>query len=528
MVPGERVQQRSRPCQVGGGSVGSAGRTMTAVLPTLREIGILLGVAMVAYVALVGLGHLLRQSRGLRFGWTYHAFALLTGLLVGTYVSDWRGEAVLPVLQHLTAAVLVFAAFPVITLLNRILWRRTADPRSGGEMPRVLTDLTGVLALAAAVLAALQYIYDVEVPGLLAGSGVLALIVGLAMQDLLGNLIAGVSLHLDKSFAPGDWLEIEGTDAKVIELSWRSTRLVTDDDVMIDVPNSTIVKGTIRNFQRPTPRHALIVKIGLHYDLPPMRVQEVLGRAAATVKGVCAEPRPEVELVEFADSAITYEVKVWVDDHSLEGEVRSNVRIRCWYAAKRAGFDIPYPQMVLHRPAPAPTDPTLEATARATLAEHPVFGVLSEEQRGHLLASASTQLYARGESIVEQGESGTSMYVVLRGEVEVWVEREGRSQQVSKLAAGDCFGEMSLLTGEPRTATVKAVEEVTALKIRKVSLTALLNASPELLVRLSEVLAQRQLNLEKHAHDAVPAQRVEAARRTTLARLRSFFELGGA
>jgi small-conductance mechanosensitive channel/CRP-like cAMP-binding protein len=501
---------------------------MTAVLPTLRELGILLSAAIGVYVVLVGLAHLLRQGRGLRFGWTYHAFAILTALLTGMHLSGWSDSVTVEVMRHLTAAVLVFAAFPVIVLLNRILWHRTADQRRGGEMPRVLTDLTGVLALAAAALAALQYVYAVEVPGLLAGSGVLALIVGLAMQDLLGNLIAGVSLHFDKSFAPGDWLEIEGTDAKVIELSWRSTRLVTDEDVMIDVPNSTIVKGVIRNFQKPTPRHALKVRLGLHCDIPPMRVQEVLGRAAAGVDGVCVDPSPSVRLVDFADSAITYEIKVWIDDHARDTEVMSDVRVRCWYAAKRAGFDIPYPQMVLHRPAPAPSDPALEATARSTLAEHAVFGVLSDEQRGLVLANAPTQLYAEGESIVVQGERGTSMYLVLRGEVEVWVEREGRRQQVSKLAAGDCFGEMSLLTGEPRTATVNAAEEVTALKITKANLTALLNASPELLVRLSEVLVQRQLNLEKLAADAAPAHRVEAARKTMLTRLRSFFELGGA
>ena len=194
----------------------------------------------------------------------------------------------------------------------------------------MLTDTTGLLILSLAVVVALQFIYDVEVPGLLAGSGVVAIIVGLAMQDLLGNLIAGIGLHFDKSFTTVDWLQIEGTHAKVIELYWRTTRLITNDDVMIDVPNSNIVKAAILNFEKPTRKHAVKPLIGLHYDIPPAQAQKVLQAAAASVPGVCQEPAPVVYLKEFADSAIIYEINVWIDDHGLMDPVMSDVRVHFW------------------------------------------------------------------------------------------------------------------------------------------------------------------------------------------------------
>lgn len=499
---------------------------MIASLPTLRDLGTIAGATLAGYIVLIALAHLLRQNRAIKFGWTYHAFALFSGLLVGLHLSTWRDGAAVPVLQHLTAAVLVFSAFPLVTVLNRLIWNRTGPKAPGKEVPRVLTDTTGLLILSLAVVVALQFIYDVEVPGLLAGSGVVAIIVGLAMQDLLGNLIAGIGLHFDKSFTTGDWLQIEGTHAKVIELSWRTTRLITNDDVMIDVPNSNIVKAAILNFEKPTRKHAVKPLIGLHYDIPPAQAQKVLQAAAASVPGVCQDPVPVVYLKEFADSAIIYEINVWIEDHALMDPVMSDVRVHCWYAAKRAGFDIPYPQMTLHQAQPSKPDVTVATTASAALRSHPVFKVLSETQIADLLAVGETLLFASTEPIVTQGETGASMFLVVRGHVEVVISRDHQRLTVATLNAGDCFGEMSLLTGEPRNATVVAQGEVTVVEITKDDFLPLARANPDLLAKLSEILAQRQLANEKLASGAAPATGIEAARGTILKRLRVFFQLG--
>ncbi|HRE82769.1 MAG TPA: mechanosensitive ion channel family protein, partial [Opitutaceae bacterium] len=397
---------------------------------------------------------------------------------------------------------------------------------TGKEVPRVLPDATGLVIVIAITLIVLQYIYHVEVPGLLAGSGVIAIIVGLAMQDLLGNLLAGVGLHFDKSFTPGDWLEIDGTHAKVIELSWRSTRLITNDDVMIDVPNSNIVKSTILNFEKPTRKHAVKPLIGLHYDIPPAQAQRVLQQAAATVPGVCSDPVPVVYLKEFADSAIIYEINVWIDDHGLMDPVMSDVRVNCWYACKRAGFEIPYPQLTLHRPAAnLSTTHSFKTAAAEALRAHPVFNFLSESQVDELLGSGKVSLYGINEYIVTQGSEGASMFFIAQGRVEVFLTRTEERITVASLKAGDCFGEMSVLTGERRSATVVARDEVAAIEIPKAAFSRLIQTHPELLQRLTEVLATRQLSNEKVTLSTTTQSRLDAARSSVMQRLRVFFEL---
>lgn len=497
-------------------------------LPNLRDSLIIAGVALVSYFALVALAQVLRRARGLRFGWTYHGFALLAGLVAGIHFSGWQSPHRGTALQQISAIALLLAAFPLARIVNRVAWFRGASvhPGKSVHVPRVLPDATALAVILMTVLVVLQFIYKVQVPGLLAGSGVIAIILGLAMQDLLGNLIAGIGLHFDKSFTPGDWLQIEGTHAKVIELSWRTTRLITNDDVMIDVPNSNIVKQAILNFEKPTRKHAVKPLIGLHYDVPPAQAQRVLQEAAASVPGVCSDPAPVVYLKEFADSAIIYEINVWIEDHGLMDPVMSEVRVHCWYAAKRAGFEIPYPQLTLHRAAAQASGDSLHTTALQALRTNPVFNFLDDKQAGELLAAGKSKLFAAAEQLVRQGEEGASMFLLVKGHVDVSIAREGQYVTVATLNAGDCLGEMCVLTGEKRSATVTARDEVAAIEITKDALAQLLVAHPALLNGLTDVLVKRQLTNEKLAIGTASTARIDSTRTSVLRRLRVFFQLG--
>jgi len=500
---------------------------MTENLPGLRDSLVIVGVGLVSYLVLIAMAQALRRARGLRFGWTYHGFSLLSGIVMGIHLSRWESPWRATALQQIGAMALLLAAFPLARIVNRVAWFRGTSAGSGesGHVPRVLPDATGLVVILITVILVFQFVYKVQVPGLLAGSGVIAIILGLAMQDLLGNLIAGIGLHFDKSFTPGDWLQIEGTHAKVIELSWRTTRLITNDDVMIDVPNSNIVKQAILNFEKPTRRHAVKPLIGLHYDVPPAQAQRVLQQAAASVPGVCADPAPVVYLKEFADSAIIYEINVWIEDHGLMDPVMSDVRVHCWYAAKRAGFEIPYPQLTLHRALSPASDKTLHVTAAQALRANPTFDFLSDPQIEELLSAGRTALFAASETLVRQGEDGASMFLLVKGRVEVTIARGAENVTAATLNAGDCLGEMCVLTGEKRTATVTACDEVTAIEITKNSLSQLLTSHPALLERLSDILLKRQLANEKMAIATMPPAKVEAARGNVMKRLRVFFEL---
>jgi small-conductance mechanosensitive channel/CRP-like cAMP-binding protein len=487
---------------------------------------VIAGATIGVYIVLVACAQVLRRSRDWRFGWTYHVFAMLAGLLAGLRYSAWRSPWSETLTQHVTALVIVFAAFPAIPLINRMLWRKPTDETRRGAAPRLLGDFTGMVVVLVTLLVVLQFIYDVKVPGLVAGSGVIAIVLGLALQDLLGNVMAGVALYFEKNFSTGDWLLIHDTHAKVIEISWRSTRLLTTDDVQIDVPNSDIVKQTITNFELPTPRHAVRTTIGLHYDVPPARAQAVLKAAAAAVPGVCADPAPVIYVKDLGDSAIVYEIKVWIDDHGLMSRVLSQVRANAWYAVRRAGMEIPYPQLTIHRGRPANDSAVARSAAASALREHTIFGALGGEAIDRLVQSSPVHLFAATEHVIEQGASGDSMFLLVRGGVDVRITRDGKTTVVAQLGAGDCFGEMSLLTGDPRGATVVATAESEAVEIQKEAFAAHVRAQPEVLGRLSELLAKRQLANEKHLAQSEIAARVEATRGALLKKFRSFFQLG--
>lgn len=499
---------------------------MSTLLPPLREIGITFAVAIGVYVVLIAVAHLLGRARGIHFSRLYHVFAAVAGLLAGVHAAAWTLSLEEILLQHLTAATVVAAAIPLVTLLNRALWSTTDKRGRQVEAPRVLVDLTGVIVFIVAALAALQFVYDVQVPGLLAGSGIVAIVIGLAMQSLLQNLFAGVALHVGKPFKTGDWLLIDGQHAKVIGITSRATRLLTTDDIVIEVGNSDILKQTITNFHEPQRRHAVRTRMGLHYSAPPARAQRVLKEAAMSVAGVCAEPEAVVFDADFADSAIVYEIKVWIDDHAIMGRVLSDVRSHCWYAVNRAGIEIPYPQLTLHRAHTDDGASASRAAARAALSGHSIFGFLDPEHIEQLLRESAVVAFAPGERIIEQGAAGASLFLLVRGEVDVRIQRGDQLSTVAKLTAGECFGEMSVLAGEQRNATVVALTEVEAVEIAKPAFGALIRTHPEIVTRLSELLAQRQLANAQHASAEAARAKVEQVRKGILTKLRAFFELG--
>jgi small-conductance mechanosensitive channel len=499
---------------------------MTAWLPPLRDGAMVLGVALVGYVLLLGAAHLLSRVRGLRFSAGYHLFAVSAALLAGVHLSHWPMPGRMGVLQHLTAVTLVLAVFPLAVLLNRTLWVTTDKRGVQIEAPRVLADLTTVILFTVAVLIGLQFIYDVQVPGLLAGSGVAALVLGLGMQAQLQNLFAGVALHLSKPFKTGDWLLIDGLHAKVIGISWRATRLQTNDDVVIEISNSEIVNRTVTNFHEPNRRHAVRTTIGLHYSAPPARVQQLLKQAAVGIPGVCATPSPDVFLKEFADSAVIYEIRVWIEDHAVMGRVLSDVRLHAWYAMRRAGIDIPYPQLTLHRAREEDTATATRTSAMTALQSHPIMGLLTPDQLEELVRGSTGLIFAPSERIIEEGDAGASLFLLVRGQVEVRIRSGDCVLPMAKLGPGECFGEMSLLAGEPRNATIVALTEVEAVEIAKPAFAAVVRAHPEIIGKLSELLAERQLANARQASAAAAPASAEQVRNGIGATLRAFFELG--
>lgn len=490
------------------------------VLAVLVFIGVFFGT--------LSLGRLLKRRGGVPFGVVFQLFCLTvafySALAVRGVHAPWRG--------HVGALLVLLSTGVFITLLNRFVWDYLYETRRHTVIPRLLREFVASVIFLVALLLVLSIGYhaETELKGLLAGSGVAAIILAFGMQNLLRSIVAGASLQIRPPYKLGDWLKVGEHIGEVVEIGWGDTRLRTNDAVSIEIPNNKMVDETIINLSSPTALHAMRVTVGADYSVPPNRVKDALRRAATNATGIESSPPPKIYLKEFGDSAILYDVKFWMTTHATYNDVCDAIRTNIWYEFKRRKISIPFPirTLQLERKG-APARPDAFKEAGAMLRSEPLFECLSDEQIAGLLHNAEIHQFGRGEPIIEEGSDGDSMFILLRGNAQVSLEKNGALIRVGALRQGDCFGEMSLLTGEPRTATVRAEHDCEVIEISKAVMAELLRTSPECLESLSELLAKRKLETEGLIKEAsTPDEHADKQREYTasfLSRVRSFFEL---
>ncbi len=485
-------------------------------------------VFIAVYLLALAIGRFLKRRAGVRFGALYQLFAL--GLAFYAALGAWGLEV--PWRRHVGAGVVLLSSAVVVALLNRFLWDFYFEKRRQTIIPRLLRDTIGALIFLVILIVVLSVGYHAEtqLKGLLAGSGVAAIILGFAAQNILSSVVAGMSLQLERPYKVGDWLKVGEIYGEVMEIHWGATKVRTNDAITLHIPNNEIVKHTIVNLNYPTARYAMRINVGADYTVPPNRVKDALMRAATHAAGVMDDPAPKIFLKDYGESAILYEVKFWMTNHALYNDICDSIRTNIWYEFKRRKINIPFPIRTLQvqRRAHTSTADAL-APARAMLRKEALFSCLSDEHLDALLGQAEFEHFGRGEEIIEEGASGESMFILLRGTAQVSVAKSGSRIRVGVLRQGDCFGEMSLLTGEPRTATVRAERDCEVLQISKSIMAEVLRESPGCLEQLSSLLAHRKMETEGILKEAtVPEEQEEREREYTatfLKRLRSFFEL---
>jgi small-conductance mechanosensitive channel/CRP-like cAMP-binding protein len=499
----------------------------TALLETQRA-AVTVVVFVGTFLLAITIGRILKRRAGVPLGLLYQLFSLTLAFYAAlTFYgvqANWR--------NHIGAAAILLSTAFVVALVNRYIFDFYFEKRQQTPIPHFLREVAALVVFLVALLFVLSFGYHAEreLKGVLAGSGIAAIILGFAGQNLFGGIIAGISLQINRPYKVGDWLKVGETYAEVMEINWRSTRLCTNDIIYLDIPNNEIVKSTIINLHYPTEVHAMRIRVGIDYNVPPNRVKDALTRAAQAARNVLPAPPVRVYLIDFADHAVIYEIKFFMGNHARMNETNDSVRTNVWYELKRQRITIPYPIRTLHLQRGAPR--TIEQEhdeARAILRNEPLFQCLSDEQIDDLVKQSHLNHFGRGERMVQEGDEGESMFVLLRGAANVSVAKNGSIIQVGTLGAGDCFGEMSLLTGEPRTATVRAERDCYVMEIGKSIMSEIIHGSPECLQQLSEILAQRKISTEGVVKDLSPgsdqSSQEHEYRVTVLNRLKTFFSL---
>jgi CRP-like cAMP-binding protein len=355
-------------------------------------------------------------------------------------------------------------------------------------------------------------------------SAVGAVVIGFALQDTLGNMFAGLAIQVEKPFRVGHWITVGPFEGLVSEVTWRATKIRTKTGNLIVLPNSFISKEAIINYSEPAVPTRLEVDVGVSYGVPPNQVKVALVEAMANVPLALPAPAPDAVIADFGASAVIYRVRFWVLDFSKDALARDEARSAIYYSLKRHGYEIPFPiQTEIHRhPESERASDRIERMS-AILAPVALFAPLSPEQRNELAARAAEGIYGQGEKIVRQGEAGGSMFIVHRGRVRVV---EGSGRELAVFEAGGYFGEMSMLTGQPRSATVEAIEECHVVELTAASLREVALANPEVVTRISAVVAERQADLDRQKAEAAAGRpAVAEAHRSLLSRIQMFLRL---
>ena len=423
----------------------------------------------------------------------------------------------------------------LLAAVGRLLLVITLEgPRRKNRLPRIIVDILSAVVYAGALIAALRAA-GVEPGSLLTTSALLTAVIGLSMQETLGNLFAGLAIQLQRPFDVDDWIQFD-TDPKhigrVVEINWRATRLVTLDDIELTVPNGTLAKAAIANYTKPTPVSRRNLYFNVPYDVPPRRVQELVKEALHGSLGVLPQPVPTVVTNGFGESGVEYWVRFFTDRFEVRDLVDGNARDRIWYALKRESLPLGFPNRTVQ--LEQTSDESRRRAAEVALGERErilrvvdFLRVLSDEDRRQLASMTALRLYAAGETIVQQGDDTSELFIVERGEVVVLLERPRQSpKEVARLLAGQFFGEMALVTGERRNATVRAATECALLVVDHAAFEQTLRNAPGLVEHIGRVLAERQAALAVHsAKDPTLDGVVVDGGSQLMERIRRFFSL---
>ena len=357
---------------------------------------------------------------------------------------------------------------------------------------------------------------------LLTTSAVGAVVVGFALQDTLGNLFAGLAIQIEKPFRVGHWVQIADREGQVQEITWRATKLRTKSGQFLIVPNSVISKEPVLNYSEPTIPTRIEVEIGASYSTPPNEVKEAIHEAIANSPAAMRTPEPQVTVKGFGASSIDYMAQFWIEDYAIDRTARDQVRTNLWYTFRRRNIEIPFPIQVQYDRTQEPLrTPEHVAGAAALLGGLELFKTLDIDARYALSKASQEHLFAAGEAIVRQDADGDSMFVLLDGQAKVVIEPSG--QEVAVIPAGGFFGEMSMLTGDRRTATVKALTDARVLEISAAQFRPLASANAALIDHVSTIMSARRTELDgAKATAAVPAPE---ARQNLLARIKRFLTL---
>jgi len=461
-----------------------------------------------------------------------------TALMLVIFVLLLAAEALFATLDAPAAkTVMHYSALLVLGgLLIRqvgVFFFRWVIPRFQLQPPRILEELLILMFYAGWTLYLLSGA-GLELSSLVTSTAVVTAVLAFAMQDTLGNILSGLALQLDKSICIGDWLEFEDLSGEVIQVQWRHTAIMTRFGEKILIPNSDLMKNRVKIIGGQTlpGRYNTLYFYG-SYAVAPNVVVETVEKNLRRMqfRGQSAQTPPICQVFDFADGHITYALHYWLAAPGAAGATKSALYQHIYALFQRQGWYLSAPNRdISHMSHKHKTQWHQQSLRHSTsiklvfLAQIPLFAALTEEEKEQAAERLKTAFFVQGSTLIVQGAAGESMFFIVQGEAEVWVASHGRKQQVAVLKAGDIFGEMSLMTGDPRRATVIARSDLVCYELDKDGFAAIIQERPELAENIASLLSTRAQELDS-VQQCLSHTQLEEQKQHLLHHIRRWFRL---
>ena len=496
---------------------------LESVLPHIQNIALALGLLLIAYLLTIPLRRRYASSDGVepvrRSGrqfvgvlLNYVAFSALVFVLSIPLIY-WLHRTEEPQVgpPFHQAWLLFWGIYAIVRLAEGLLVETFVQMRRACPLSRLTRGLLRLALMLGVAFMLIRYQLEFKIGVLLTSTAIVTGVIGFAMQGVLGNLLAGMSLHACRSMAVGDWIEVDGTIGQVTLVNWRETRLRTLGGHIVIVPNGKLADTTLRNFSSPTNLRRHEVPVSASYGDAPGDVIAALIEAAQNVPMVEKDPTPDAHITGFKDFCIEYVLRFWSKQYERRTIIEGNVMRMIWYKFNRRGIEIPFPMsgrlldnfmQAVHaqqfeKPLTSEIERSVDDLLRSDFGRKLMAGpdgvcMLSRDELKALARNVKRTRFTHGETLMHQNDDGESFYILVQGRVHGTIANSDTARSVEfELQPGALFGEMSLLTGLPRSATMTAATDCELLEFDRTAFTHLLSLREEIPRVLSDLAAAR-------------------------------------
>ncbi len=466
----------------------------------IQSITILVGVLLLFPIAVVLLGELsLRlELAGKKYANSVNVIRnvllpLMAIYLLATNLGGYESDSTINKV-FLTAGVIIGLG-GLVGIINGVLFDRDTD----NKVPKLFLDLGRILVIALGIALTLSLVWGLDLSQLITALGVSSIVLGLALQDTLGNLFNGITLINERPFKVGDYIEVDGHDGRVVEVNWRAVRLLTRERDLIVLPHLKVAQSAIMNHSQPEEHWAQKVMLGFSYDHPPNFVKRIMLETCAATPGILTHPPAEAKVDDFADSAVVYEVEYYIANYGQAEDVKNDFMTRVWYAAQRHDISIPFPQVNYHREPQADKEARRKLQREADLSYAVrMLNIPGDTEKIGRQDGVVIRSYGEGEPLINYGRTQGGLFFVLSGVVQLKTkDATDALKLISELQRGDFITQLLLPGSRKNAIAAVALEDSRVVYFPESVTRRLVNRYPKLAIQTEDILATRRKQVQK-------------------------------